>query len=148
MKTLDFSDVIAGYEKAKTEGNNDLANTFSQIFIKNIELDEKDNLKLEGYLYITLESLMTSYIKSMYLNNSEMRGKLKKYVFDYLSNVENDIDNDYIVEMIKEDKKLYDYIRKTNTVESLEEEVRNLNRKPISKETKKDIQLIKGKSYI
>lgn len=158
--TVGLLDVIRGYQKAMEE-KNPIADELSKIFINEtedtIELDK--NTPIVSFLLdkveiknqdITLEMLITNYVRAIYKNNSEIKKKLKKYILDYMKNIEQGIDNTYIIDLIKEDKNLYKYIKQVNNEEELEDYLIKNRKKQKENiiQLEKDIQFIKGKPYM
>ncbi|MDD3453159.1 MAG: hypothetical protein PHN42_02650 [Bacilli bacterium] len=152
--------ILNGINKAKKNNNDIMMSKLIDLFKKTQEDTisfEKNSeivsfLLIKDNLEINLETLSVGYIKAQYKNNSEIKKELKKYLFEYIRNIEEKIDNEYIVELIKENKKIYEYLKQNQKIEDFEKELYLSEKKKnknqiINIETRKN-QLIKGKAII
>lgn len=151
---FNLSELMTAYKTAEEENNESLSERLKSLFItgkEEISIDLDD--EIVPYILnqsINLESIILSYAKAIYKNNSEVKNKLKKILFQFMENIENDIDSTYLIETIKADKELFQYIRKTTTVEELKQDlkIKKKKKKTNIQNEQKDSQLIKGKPFI
>lgn len=112
-----------------------------------LKLDDPLSIFLINHKEITIDELSTAYIRAIYKNNSEVKKKLKKYLYEYLNNLESGIDNTYIIEIIKDDKKLYDYIKEYENIKKYSTSLIK-NKKQQKKVPKLEEKKVKGKAFI
>lgn len=146
-----LSDIMTAYETANKEKNTAIAQKLRTLFITaDGEVAIAENSEVAAYLIsqkICLESIIFSYAKALYKNNSSVKNKLKKFLFQFMENIENGIETTYLIEMIKADEELFQYISNTTTIEELKKDLNKKKKKNVVV-SKKNNQLIKGKPFI
>lgn len=140
-KIVSLADIMEAIKKAK-EDNKEMIKQLTELFL----MDETVKLDINSPIYkfikqkkqnhiIGLEGIMASYIRALTDNNHDMKSKLKEYLFKYISNVKEGIDNEYLINIIEDDKNLLKYIKESNSIESFEELLEG-------KSSKKDAKVI------
>lgn len=146
---VDFSDILNGISLAKNIGNNDMKNRLNEIFILSenyILIDNKNYIRLNiespEFIFLKYELKVTYYdlhidhnvlkdalVRAYFEFNHEMKNKLSIYFRKYVENEINGLDNTFLVENIKSDKELMDYIKKYNDFTSYIEKRTDVHKK-------------------
>lgn len=155
--SITLEQVMNGYKKALELNNQKMILELSKLFqtIEDTILLDK-NSEVVSFLcinpkIITLDSLAINYVKALYKNNNEMKQKLKKYLFQYMGNIEQGIDNVYIEQQIMDDKTLYQFMKQTKNSEDLEKYLLKNCKKKQNKQQKETLEkqpFVKGRPFI
>jgi len=132
---VEYSDLLKGLKKATDLNNEEIEDSFRSVFVDFDAKDEiiedinykkigkessiikflKEEVGINEYDEINHDILKDALIRANYEFNHEMKNKLNIYLRKFVDNEIMGISNEIIIEEIKNDAYLFEYIKKYNS---------------------------------